>query len=551
MMSQRKLFLRLLRILLSAAAVNFVLLALVIGMGLSLPPDVPARYLSDAIDYVVPKVFVAFREQFCDGPAVLGYADRHSLNPGEEFQVMLSTREQNLSVSGQLEIYRLGGATEGHRQLMFRSGQLQVSYSESLGTVSATGCHWPVAATVAVPPTWKSGYYSMDFVLANSDRIQEVAYIVVLNPAKDGDIVVLLSTNTYQAYNQWGGFSLYSGQLGSRDASVMVSFDRPTLSHFQSWEFYYVSWLEGLGYKVDYITNFDLYRDSDWAERPLLFIVLGHNEYWSSQEYDALEKRIFALGKNTMFLGGNICYWQIRYLDLNQPPGLKPWGRQLVCHKWRRDPITDRVGENGARLLTTDQFRSGHRRPESMLMGVMYESDFRDDLPWFALWKRKRVPRYRVFLGSKVYEGFRGAYKPYFPEYHVVNNQFSFFEGTGLMVGESVGGLIGYEWDNRDPESTRATGNWKEGISLNQRIPPEDIKVVLAGKAVDMGGQTLLAEAVYFRSPRGAKVFSAGTIRWPWGLSKPGFVNEKFKRLNLNLIREFAERSTPPGSRKL
>jgi hypothetical protein len=173
-----------------------------------------------------------------------------------------------------------------------------------------------------------------------------------------------------------------------------------------------------------------------------------------------------------------------------------------------------------------------------MLMGVMYESDFRDDLPWFGFWQQQRLPRNRFFLGSKTYEGFSARYQPYFPEYHVADNQFSFFEGTGLQVGESVGGLIGYEWDNRNPVSQNGDGKWKEGVSLNQRIPLDDIKVVLSGKVAATGGETV-AEAVYFRSPRGARVFSAGTIRWPWGLTKPGFINEKFKRLNLNLVREF------------
>ena len=72
---------------------------------------------------------------------------------------------------------------------------------------------------------------------------------------------------------------------------------------------------------MDYITNFDLTRDASWAEKYPLFIVLGHNEYWTKEEFDAVEKRIFIQGKNTLFLGANIAYWQVRYVDINQAPG--------------------------------------------------------------------------------------------------------------------------------------------------------------------------------------------------------------------------------------
>jgi hypothetical protein len=45
-----------------------------------------------------------------------------------------------------------------------------------------------------------------------------------------------------------------------------------------------------------------------------------------------------------------------------------------------------------------------------------------------------------------------------------------------------------------------------------------------------------LAEAVYFVSPAGAKVFNAGSIRWAWGLGRAGFEREAFQRFNENLV---------------
>src|SRR5262245_30756123 len=265
----------------------------------------PSLTVREIVKYLIPRTFDDFLEQYRNGPRVMGYADRHSVQPGGRFHVMLSTNGPEISVRGSLEVYRIGAYGDSDRRLFFRSPQLEVAYSESLGPVSATGCDWPPFATIAVEPSWPSGYYQIDFVETDGHPIKEVAYIVVLNTRKDGDIVVLLSTNTYQAYNHWGGFSLYAGILSSEDKATMVSFDRPSLSQFGTWEYYYVLWLEQQGYKADYITNFDLNRDPAWAEKYALFIVLGHNEYWSKEEFDHVERRIFEFGKNTLFLGAN------------------------------------------------------------------------------------------------------------------------------------------------------------------------------------------------------------------------------------------------------
>ena len=539
------------RVLVWTTVINLLIL---VGLALIcimfLPINRPAGFILDITEYLVPRAFSVQRQKFLRGPLVLGYADRHSVQPGEIFRVLLSTRDEGLSLTGHLEIFRVGHGRQGNREYVSSSPPLKVGYTESLGAVSATGCNWPVLAAISPEPSWRSGYYSIDFVASDNSRISEVAYIVVRNPRKDGDIVVLLSTNTYQAYNQWGGFSLYSGMLGGIDKATMVSFDRPTISQFNTWEFYYVVWLEAQGYAVDYITNFDLKQDAGWAENYPLFIVLGHNEYWSKEEFDYVEKRIFGQGKNVLFLGANLAYWQVRFLDINQAPGGEFLGRQIVCHKLRRDPLVDRSDEKTSRSLITDRFRSASRRPESMLMGVMYELDFRPDLPWLTPWQDQRIPLPGKPFGSQLHPYFQGGYKPYFPEYFIVENSLPFFEGTGLKKGESVGGLVGYEYDNRNPMSSiqeRPVFNgekekydlaegWKSGVSLNEQIPPADIKLVCRGSATDAYGRTGLAEAVYFETKSGAKVFSAGTISWPWGLGKPGFTNEKFKKLNLNLI---------------
>ena len=107
--------------------------------------------------------------------------------------------------------------------------------------------------------------------------------------------------------------------------------------------------------------------------------------------------------------------------------------------------------------------------------------------------------------------------------------------------GEPIGEVLGYEWDNTDPDND---GNrlWDSGNSQIAPIDPKSIKVLFAGSAIDVDGKKGTAEAVYFSSPAGAKVFSAGSIRWAWGLGKPGFARDKFKLFHRNLVLDLLSR---------
>src|SRR5262249_26339949 len=154
--------------------------------------------------------------------------------------------------------------------------------------------------------------------------------------ARSGDILLVLSTNTYNSYNSWGGYSFYDcAFLGER--AQMISFDRPATRAFFDYEYYLVIWLESLAadhkLTVDYATNFDVSQDRSLAEVYKLFISGAHNEYWSKEEFDAVYRRIFELGRSTMFLGANTAYWQVRYADLCRTQPGADWGRQLVCFK--------------------------------------------------------------------------------------------------------------------------------------------------------------------------------------------------------------------------
>lgn len=449
------------------------------------------------------------------GTEVWGYVDRHSVAPGQAFDLMLSTKPSAATRTVRAEVLRVGHEPTGDRALVWRSPPVTVRCQEVSSTAAAIGPGW--SPTIPAIPTagWRSGYYTIDVVHEGTGvRELDVAYIVVTDPRRSGDILVKLGTNTYEAYNDWGGASLYGSALYGLRGQI-VAFDRPTAPSFVEYDRFFVGWIEALaernGWSVAYATNFDLHADPGNMDDYRLVIVPGHDEYWSKEEFDAFERRIYTRGQNTLFLGGNIAYWQVRYVDLNNVPGRPSFGRQMVCYKQLGDPVRRRVGEGEADLLVTARFRDGLRRPETALTGIGTQG-------WFQP-RSDRDPAYPLY---------------------VARTDLPFFVGTGLQAGDVVGDVAGYEWDNIDPVGDGAR-LWDPARSRIAELDGARLSVVLEGAPRDDEGREGRAQSVYFVSPAGAKVFSAGAIRWAWGLGKPGFTNERFKALNENLVRYFLE----------
>jgi len=306
---------------------------------------------------------------------VWGYVDKHSVVSGETFNLMLSTGPSRSEITGRVEIFRIGHYSSSDRRLVCQSSTLNLAHRGVSNTAAVIGPNWPHSVTGIPTGGWKSGYYAIDFVSDRGKRERDVAFVVVTNPSLSGDILVKLCTNTYQAYNRWGGHSFYRGDFIGGKGDI-VSFDRPTPPDFYMFEYYFVIWLENLanefGVTVDYATDFDVHKDPAFTENCGLFISVGHDEYWSKEEFDNVYARIFELGKDTMFLGANTAYVQVRYADINGNTDSEPRGRELICYKTVEDPI--RFQSNGdPRLFLTCQFRDESRRPETMLTG--------DDLP--------------------------------------------------------------------------------------------------------------------------------------------------------------------------
>ena len=78
-----------------------------------------------------------------------------------------------------------------------------------------TGCSalaWPVTDVVRVGSSWVSGYYLAELVaaLGAAGGARHLVPFVVREPrSRRSAILVQAAVNTWQAYNRWGGRSLY------------------------------------------------------------------------------------------------------------------------------------------------------------------------------------------------------------------------------------------------------------------------------------------------------------------------------------------------------
>ncbi len=413
-----------------------------------------------------------------------GYPGRLSVVAGDKLALHLS----GTTGKARIEIARLGA----DRQVVFTRDDVPVTAVEVPTDASANGCHWPVGLTLDVPAEWKTGYYNVHLEGPGADGkpVASNAFFVVrpAEPGKDAKILLQLSTNTYNAYNNWAGYSLYAyhGRYGIQGRRV--SFQRPIASQFSNWEQHFVRWAEKAGYALDYATNLDLEQHPEMLAKYKLVLSVGHDEYWSSGMRDALEAFI-GKGGNVAFFSGNTCCWQVRPEES---------GQALRCYKqaFVQDPLYD-GGPN--RLLSSLWSHHLVQRPENELTGVGF------------LWGGYRKSHFQ-FMNDKA-------------EFTVHRPEHWLFAGTNLKRGDTFGDkdtIVGYECDGceiawRDglPYPTHADGTPKSFTILATcpaRWHPDD------SVWYDRWERGRTGNSVVGVYERGGTVVTVGTTDWSHGL---------------------------------
>jgi hypothetical protein len=437
-----------------------------------------------------------------------GYTDRLSYQAGEPVEFHISTTSPRYT----MEIARLGPETKVvYTQANIPGGSYLIPES-----ASTHGCQWPTSYKLTVPGDWKSGYYNVRLKVADnggkyvgrSRRTAEVDLFFIVrstNPGRDTSILIQLSTNTYNAYTNWGGSSLYAyhGRAGLQ--GHRVSFDRPIDSQFRQWELPFVNWAERNGYTLDYAANSDLEFHSELLDRYKLILSVGHDEYWSAPMRDNLEAYI-GRGGNVAFLSGNTCCWQVRSEDA---------GRSLTCWKqwFNQDPVFPSADH---RTLSTLWSHHLVKRPENSLTGVGFLHG-----------------GYHLSHGQFM-DG-KGAYTVHRPDHWL-------FEGTKLERGVEFGSkhtIVGYECDGCEfelkdglPVATNRDGT-PEGFVILATCPtrwaPDDA-LWYDRFPRDNAGAPALGAAVLGTYTRGGTVVTTGSTDWAHGLRGGDEVVEQITR---------------------
>ncbi len=142
------------------------------------------------------------------------------------------------------------GPVRGHRQRP----------ASRIAATNTVHTHWGPSLTV---PTdgWPEGTYLLR--LDASSGAQRYVPMTVRSASTAGKIVLKNGVTTWQAYNAWGGYDLYSGPGGGYDnRALAVSLDRPYDKEgaylFMVYERKLINLAERMGLPLAYMTSIDI-----------------------------------------------------------------------------------------------------------------------------------------------------------------------------------------------------------------------------------------------------------------------------------------------------
>ena len=399
-----------------------------------------------------------------------GYCSHQSVGAGDTLSIFVSTDPAKRFM---LDIYRMGyyGGTGG--RLMQSIGPVQ-GYPQPTpkqGPKRLRECQWQPSLELKIPDNWLSGVY-----LGKLSTIPEENYpywqsyiIFIVRDSRPARILFQCSDNTWQAYNVWPERdSLYTHPSGAHHPGVAVSFDRPygkfsmIFDHplsvgsgeFLLWEFPLCYWLERHGFDVTYCSNSDVLTPS-FVTRCHCFLSVGHD----LAQYRTIEASI-QQGVNVLWLSANSVY-------MVSPFSVSKAGspRRIITRKASYGPL-----------------RSEELEAYSEILGP-FDSYGPDE---------------RNIIGARTVVPYNGG-----GDWTCAAPDHWIFEGTGMKMGDSIPGLVGWEFHG-DPDMDR-----------------EGLKILGQGTVWSNGTKPGLWASTIFPGPRGNFVFNASTIFWAQGLESP------------------------------
>lgn len=412
-----------------------------------------------------------------------------------------------------------------------------------------TDCRWDTSLRITPPAGVRSGFY---VARMTADGVRsDVPFFVSARPGRSrSDVLLMAATATYMSYanthikfDSHNTENLYEAPTVLSEDELHLNEHRELgLSHYDThadgsgvvyagerrpmlnvrpglYTFNYVNdthivqWLESCGFGYDVATDEDLHRHGRELLDGYRVVITGsHPEYVSTRMWDALNGYQQDGGRH-MYLGGNGFYWRIAWSD--EHPGIIENRRGISgVRTWEGEPGEHHLaftGEPGGLWRT-------HGRAPQALVGTGFCSTCFVRSTRFRRTEASRDPALAF-----VFEGLNSD---------VIGD-----------FGYRGGGAAGLELDRWDANLGSPHGSvvlaTSEGVGQGGLLSGEEF--VTTTRALD-GAQNrhVRADMVYFTTPNGGAVWSAGSIAWATSLLWNGGSNA-VSQVTGNVLRRFLD----------
>jgi hypothetical protein len=418
-------------------------------------------------------------------PSIQGFATDISVDQGGRVDFKIKTDAADY----RLDIYRMGyyGGSGARKVATVQPSaalpQAQADCAQTASTGLVDCGNWGVSASWQVPADAVSGIYFAKLVREAGPAGASHVVFIVRDDDGASDVLFQTSDTTWQAYNRYGGNSLYVGGPGQNPGrGYKVSYNRPfrtRATETEDWlfnaEYPMVRWLERSGYDVSYFTGVDGDRRGTEILEHKAFLSVGHDEYWSRAQRDNVRAARDA-GVNLGFFSGNEIFWKTRWEDNH---------RTLVSYK------------------------ETHANAKIDPQANVWTGTWRDPRPI-----NPEGPEPENALSGNIFMVNSGTATIKVP---ADDGKMRLWRGTNVATqapdetATLTADTIGYEWDEDVDNGARPPGVFHNSTTTVPGVEK------LQDHGSTYGSGTATHHVNEYRHGN-ALVFGAGTIQWSWGL---------------------------------
>jgi len=261
----------------------------------------------DIIDPVEPFVECDTNDVILNEHSIEGYADRESYFPGDSVYLKIHSNNGFCDI----EVSRHGE----NDVIVFSETDIAVSQQNYNCRSYSFGCNWETTYAFKIEDAATSGIYTIR-LFDDSNNFFYISFVV--KGIGSETFAVIANTNTWEAYNGWGGHSFYQYDLSEQlSRSEIVSFDRPNIAtdpsgtkgHLLEAELHLLRWMETKGYGHHLVSDRDLHDGLVDLSNYETVVLNVHPEYWTKEMRVALAAFVEG-GGNIINLGANAIYWK-------------------------------------------------------------------------------------------------------------------------------------------------------------------------------------------------------------------------------------------------